>query len=824
MNRHSILTGLVVSALAVGTLGTTGVSHAQSLLLDAATEVNINIDGNEEVVREITVRYKPGVNRFNDDGAPNGTSHIAGVSFTFGNTYPNNIFGMRISPTVSTQNALKISDALMSTGLVEFADIMMPVETSEANQWHECLDDGAATDSCTNKQAWYIDAINATAAWNDSSANTAHAVVAVVDSGKLDHPDLVGNLLPGYDFIERSYITDFLTRIHYPVGYESSGDGDGYDDDATDEGQGRNVGQCKNEIDSFESNFDPIFRDAPEVNSNWHGTAVGSIIAATRNNNIGIAGIAPAVKIVPVRVLGRCVESDDPMNLVHGMMWATGGEVPGVPMNSHNAHVVNLSLGSYYPTADSCPTVYREVIAAGMQRGAIFVASAGNDATKSIENHVPSNCPGVISVGAVGKPTNGTTFSKAWYSTSGADVVAPGGETSVSDYSEGILVASNTETRSLTSPVYQYKFAQGTSYAAPIVSALIAMAKTKYRTVADNTRLTPAAMKQAVIHAATLGAQCVGCGNGLLTSTNLFNVLDSSTAPTVARSVSVEGRFTVNQGQVSWVAPTSHAWNPVTSYVAKAYSAASGGVVIDTCSPTSLAQLSCMFDDLVENTTYYVSVTAATSNSTESTRTAFTTFRRAVAPGGVTVTPGSGKAIVSWNEVTDFGDFMGFGLYEAVAYTSQFGGTVVGTCYGNSNCEITNLTGGTRYWIEVSVMTGQHPGGSVPSARFAVTPSAAVVTPPGVPTNTNTQSPTSRPTMTSKVGKSVKASTVQKRAGVKVVKGSKVTLSVAASSRKVCRVTGGSIRMIRKGKCTVTITVKPKKGKSTKAKLTILAQ
>jgi len=463
-----------------------------------------------------------------------------------------------------------------------------------------------------------------------------------------------------------------------------------------------------------------------------------------------------------------------------------------------------------------------------------FVASVGNDPDKLASHHTPSNCPGVISVGAVGPPS-GSTFTKASYSTSGADVVAPGGDIE-SSYSQGILVASNTETRSLTNPIYEYKFGQGTSYSAPIVSALIAMAKTKYRTAADNARLTPAAIRAAVKHAATLGPQCTGSGDGLLTGTNLFAVLNPSTVPTPAQSLDASGGpFTINQGRVTWTAPLSNAWNPMTSYVAKAYSAAVDGTVVDTCSPSSLSQLSCFFDDLEENTTYYVSVTSTAATSTESARTAFTTFRRAGAPSGVTATAGAGQATVRWNQVTDMGDFNGFGLYEALAYTSQFGDAVVGSCYGSSDCDITQLTGGTQYWVEVSIMTDHHPGGSIPSTRIAVTPNVVPVAPPapsvpnpGAPTVGNpeagggTSAKASPATMKSSVGKTVRANNVLRSLKIKATKGSKVTLKVSRTSRNVCQVVRGSIKIIGKGTCSVTATVRPTKGKSSKGTVRIV--
>jgi hypothetical protein len=644
MKLRSICLSIVAVALVLPTSTAafgSGVDHTGYVDSLSVRPIAIHEIDPSSVVGEFTLRYRKGVNPVGLQGKPSGTAQIDGVSFTLGYEYPNDIRGIHVHPAVSGAQAREIAESIKSTGLVEFVDVMFPIQTDELNEWHVCggVTQTTGDDSCRSRQSWYFDAIDAASALNDSSANTAHAVVAVVDTGKLDHPDLVDNLLPGYDFLERSRLWDNLFQIYrYPDGFEHSGDGDGHDANPTDQGNGRNAGQCKasmGHVFDEENGFVPVYTDAPARDTSWHGTAVGSIIAAESNNSIGISGVAPAVKIVQVRGLGRCSATADVQNLVNGMIWASGGEVDGVPMNNHVPQVVNLSLGGYQDTS-TCPVVYRDAISDGIARGVVFVASVGNDPDKLASHHTPSNCPGVISVGAVGPPT-GSTFSKASYSTSGADVVAPGGDIQTS-YSQGILVASNTQTRSLDTDTaeYKYKFGQGTSYSAPIVSALIAMAKTKYRTTADNNRLTPAAIKEAVKYAATLGPQCTGCGNGLLTSTNLFSVLAPSTAPTVARSVNATGGpNTTNQGGVSWTSPLSNAWNPMTSYLAKAYSAETGGSVIDTCSPSSLSQLTCFFDDLEENTTYYVSVTSTAATSTESDRTAFTTFRRAAAPTGV---------------------------------------------------------------------------------------------------------------------------------------------------------------------------------------------
>lgn len=828
-----MVTGMV--ALAVVALG-----PLESQAGNTVTSVDSNLIqavSNDPVVSEITVRYKPGIQRLDSDGRPTGTGNIEGFSFLFGDDYPNNIASLRVSPPMTSSQAFAISHHIRSSGTVEFADPMFPLKLN-VEQWQNCTTGtgDAVNDSCLSSQQWYLDLIDVEAVWG-TTADASFARVAVIDSGIIPHTDLDGQTLSGYDFIGPSY-ANILGTYYNVDGLISAGDGDAEDSNPRDEGQGRDAGDCHKPVLGWLIDPTNAAYDQPAKDSNWHGTAVASIIAAKRNNDTGISGIAPAVKIIPVRTLGKCVESDDVLNLVRSIDWAAGVTVMG-QTNANPAHVINLSLGSNQGIVDYCPTVYAEAIQRAIDRNIVVVASAGNDGDDARE-HTPSNCPGVISVGAVGPPS-GSTISRATYSNYDADIVAPGGAITT-DYNEGILVASNTQTRAFSTgtPEYKYKFGQGTSYAAPVVSSLVALAITKYQSTIS--RLTPSAMKAALQYTASLGSQCNGCGSGLPTATALLNVLDPSATPTAARSISpLGGPNTTNQGRVSWTAPWSNEWNPITAYVAKAYSAASGGTVVDTCTPQSLSQLSCVFDDLEENTNYYVSVTATATASTESERTQLTTYRRAAAPTGVSLTAGAGRATVRWNEVTDMGDFNGFGLYEALAYTAQTGGTAVSSCYGNTECDIENLTGGTQYWVEVSIMTGQHPGGSIPSTRVSVTPSAAPSNPPPAqnpPTgNTGTgntsggvtggtsggnTSPTI-PTVKSSVGKSVTASAALKAAKTKAVKGTKVTLSVSRKQTKVCQVVRGVVKVVGKGTCTVTITMKPAKGKSTKRTIRITA-
>lgn len=130
-------------------------------------------------------------------------------------------------------------------------------------------------DSRYNEQWQYFDSIaglRMTTAW-DSSAGDG-VVVAVIDTGYLPHPDLIGNLLAGYDMIDDTFISQ---------------DSDGRDSDALDAGDWSVSGEC--------------FTGSSASNSSWHGTHVAASIAAGTNNGLGVAFGA---RVVPVRALGRC--------------------------------------------------------------------------------------------------------------------------------------------------------------------------------------------------------------------------------------------------------------------------------------------------------------------------------------------------------------------------------------------------------------------------------------------------------------------------------------------------------------------------------------
>ena len=308
-----------------------------------------------------------------------------------------------------------------------------------------------------------VSAIDIETAWLRTQGS-AGVVVAVLDTGvRFDHPDLGraatgGRLLPGYDFVSNTTV---------------SNDGDGRDADPSDPGDW---------VSSAEAGRTP-FTGCSASNSSWHGTRTASLVGAATNNALGMAGTAPGVSVLPVRVLGKCFGTDG--DIQAGMLWAAGIAVPGVPDNPNPARVLNMSLGA----SGACTASYQNVVDQILARGTVIVAAAGNSAGGPVGT--PGNCRGVIAVLALRH-----AGSKVGFSDLGAEITiaAPGGN--CINTSPGtpcvypILAASNTGT---TVPVAadafwtnSFRISVGTSFSSPLVAGTVGLM------VSSQPLLTPA--------------------------------------------------------------------------------------------------------------------------------------------------------------------------------------------------------------------------------------------------------------------------------------------------------------------------------------------
>jgi len=175
-----------------------------------------------------------------------------------------------------------------------------------------------------------------------------------------------------------------------------------------------------------------------------HGTTVAGLIAASRDDGEGVVGLAPDAKILPVRVLDSANQYRDPLVVADAIVWAV----------DHGARVINLSLGS-----EKSDNALADAIDYAFARDVVVVACVGNVGTNaSSPIWHPAREPGVIAVSGVGND------GKAW---SGSLI---GQETVLAAPASHLMGAKPKG----------YEWVQGTSFAAPLVSATAALVRSRY--------------------------------------------------------------------------------------------------------------------------------------------------------------------------------------------------------------------------------------------------------------------------------------------------------------------------------------------------------
>jgi len=437
---------------------------------------------------------------------------------------------------------------------------------------------GQTTNSLTAGQ-WYLhtpdstvkSAINAEAAWNVTMGSSS-IVVAVLDTGiRPDHPDLTAKILPGYDFISDS---------------ATGNDGNGRDSDPSDPGDW---------VTSAED-ASGTFKGCGAEASSWHGTQTAGLVGASANNGIGMAGTAPNVMLLPVRVLGKCGGYDS--DIIDAMRWAAGLSVTGVPTNTHPAKVLNMSLGS----AGTCDAAYVEVIAEVTAAGASIVVAAGND---GLAVGVPANCSGVIAV--AGLRHAGT---KSGFSDLGPEVAisAPAGNcvNASGPCLYSMLSSTNAGTQGPGTNTYTdaTNYALGTSFSAPLVAGTAALM------LSAKPSMTPADIRSTIRSTATTfpssGAgtgvsACLApsstaqtecycttstCGAGMLNAAAAVNAAVAAVLPTPVISASATAVQPGTAVTLDASGSTASAGRSITGY---SWSVVSGDTLIGDVSDTSAA-------------------------------------------------------------------------------------------------------------------------------------------------------------------------------------------------------------------------------------------
>ena len=238
------------------------------------------------------------------------------------------------------------------------------VEAVEVNRLNRLFSETLPNDPNFTEQ-WNLSVLNMLQAWNIEQGKP-QVTIAVVDSGIATlHPELRSQLWENADEIPGNGIDD---------------DGNGYVDD-------RN-GWDFSDAPTLPGSGDWTVRDNDPEDETGHGTHVSGIIAAKANNGVGIAGIAPNCRLMPLRASfkfggGTHLQNDD---LAAAIVYAA----------DNGAQVINMSWGDTVRAF-----VIEDAIEYAYHRGCVLVGAAGNSSAAG--SYYPAALKPVISVAGIGQ-------------------------------------------------------------------------------------------------------------------------------------------------------------------------------------------------------------------------------------------------------------------------------------------------------------------------------------------------------------------------------------------------------------------------------------
>src|SRR6266540_573123 len=239
--------------------------------------------------------------------------------------------------------------------VMQAAKSFTPNDSFFTEQWH--LQNTGQLDGAPGAD------VRATGAW-DISLGNPNVVIAIIDDGvQWDHPDLAANI-----FINPGEIA-----------------GNGIDDD------GNGLIDDVHGWDFYGKDNDP----SPADPLDNHGTALAGVAAGVGSNGLGISGVAPRCKILPLKI----INGDDgiPVTKVSEVLRYAAGLNPLGQHAWRGADVINISLG--FPRTSAVDAALTTAATSGRNgRGCAIFCAAGNAAGAWVPFEVEFEAPGTYTL------------------------------------------------------------------------------------------------------------------------------------------------------------------------------------------------------------------------------------------------------------------------------------------------------------------------------------------------------------------------------------------------------------------------------------------
>ena len=384
------------------------------------------------------VTILPTIDKLYDDKGNRIFSLTAGQTVTVTGYYFSDIVGLvKLDTTYVTQIQP------WTTGQITFIVPELPNPTStmtiQRKNGSQVMMDiishtGLSNDEFSHLQTYLFNA-NVDKVWQVYESRGEGIVVAILDDGvDITHPDLVNAIWQNSDEV---------------VGDNIDNDRNGYVDDVN----GYNFRDNN-------SGMNP---------KGEHGTLVAGVIAAKENNRIGIAGIAPNAKIMPLTVCGLENCSGEAVN--DAVRYAV----------DNGADLINMSLTGFGDNPVLDPA-YDQMMQYAQSRGVFIIVAAGNgdqQLAKAQEyygrnfNQTPispvcndANVDAVAGVASINSQLINSVFSDY-----GSNFIV------ISAYGEAVY---STTAKTFSSDAKEYGYAYGTSFATPQVAGALALAMDEF--------------------------------------------------------------------------------------------------------------------------------------------------------------------------------------------------------------------------------------------------------------------------------------------------------------------------------------------------------